>query len=224
VNKVTIRIVSSSLLAIAVSIGAMTFGCSSDEPAASKKADAGGKTDSGSTPKDDAAPPDLGVPDSGGPDTGSSSAASATATISATGAKMVNGTATFVEATDGVDVTVSITNAPPGQHGMHVHRDGNCGDGGIAAGPHFNPADAGHGLPSSATRHGGDLGNIVIDDAGAGTISLKVSGITVSEGSTSIADRAIIFHANQDDGTAGDGGSGPGNSGGRIGCGVIKKK
>ena len=77
-----------------------------------------------------------------------------------------------------------------------------------------------HGLPDAGSKHAGDLGNIVLDDAGAGTLTITANAITLDDGGASVIGRTIVVHANPDDGTAGD--AGPGNSGGRIGCGVIQ--
>src|SRR6478752_4773368 len=38
----------------------------------------------------------------------------------------VKGTATFVEADGGVEVTISVEGLTPGDHGWHVHEKGDC--------------------------------------------------------------------------------------------------
>ncbi len=51
----------------------------------------------------------------------------------------VTGTLTFSENDDGVLIRGEINGLQPGNHGFHVHMDGNLGDGCNAAGSHFNP-------------------------------------------------------------------------------------
>lgn len=156
----------------------------------------------------------------GGADSG---VATATAAINETGG--AQGTMTFTEATDGVKVKVTLTAVPgDGNHGMHLHANGDCADnnsgpdGGSvhhgAAGGHFNPADAGHACPPATARHRGDMGNISIA-GGSGTLEVTLPGATLSE----LVGKAVILHASPDDCMT----QPTGNSGGRIGCGVITR-
>jgi len=208
-------------------LGTMTYGCSSSDPGASD----GGAKDS-AAPTDQSSPPaDAGAtPTDSGRDTGPTSL-TATAAITPTGsdAGAATGTATFVETSGEVAITVQITSGPSGMKGLHVHQVGDCGNLGGNAGLHFDPRGTmAHGHPDSGTHHGGDLGNIAISDAGVGTVSLRTRELTVGPGDASVAGRAIVVHAAPDDGTAASldagGNGGTGNSGGRIGCGVITRQ
>jgi superoxide dismutase, Cu-Zn family len=137
----------------------------------------------------------------------------------------VTGTVDMVEENGTVAINISISGATPGQHGMHIHANGSCeaNDAGPAgaAGGHWNPNDAGHGLPSSASHHPGDFGNIEIAAGGTGTLTLSSKDFTIQgTGTTSALNHAVIFHQGTDDGTT----QPTGNSGGRAGCGIIQPK
>lgn len=181
------------------------YGCSDDTPAVEKPnaSDAGGK-DTGPAP----------------------TTFKARATIAPTGladAGTVNGTVDFTETNGQVAIAIQLSGATPGNHGMHIHANGSCeaNDAGPAgaAGGHWNPHDAGHGDPSSASHHPGDFGNITIGPDGSGELNLTSNAFTVSgTGSNSAINHAVIFHAGTDDGTT----QPTGNSGGRAGCGIIQ--
>ena len=138
----------------------------------------------------------------------------------------VNGTVDFERAPNGdINVVINVTGAKEGSHGVHIHEVGKCDDvdGGaaLAAGPHWNPADAGHGLPTSPTHHPGDLGNVEVAASGVGTKTLTVTGFSIVKGEANSAiGKSVIFHAGTDDGVT----QPTGNSGGRAGCGVIAEQ
>lgn len=132
------------------------------------------------------------------------------------------GTAVFTETEGGLEAKIAVRNAPPGEHGIHIHEKGDCSDLGKAAGGHFNPANVKHGfLPQDGTSgaHGGDMGNITVDSTGYGTLRLTLAGLTLDNGPRGIVGRTVILHENRD-----DFGQPTGNAGGRIGCGVIQEK
>ena len=75
-------------------------------------------------------------------------AATATATmntISATGVGALLGTVDFTDSTTGLVITPKLSGLPPGEHGFHIHENGDCGRGmnqgkpaaGFAAGGHY---------------------------------------------------------------------------------------
>ena len=85
------------------------------------------------------------------------------------------GTATFEDTIEGLRVIITVYNATPGEHAIHVHEFGACGDGGNAAGSHYNPHSAPHGQilkdgPSKA--HVGDLANISVGPDGIGRLEV----------------------------------------------------
>lgn len=132
---------------------------------------------------------------------------------------MITGSATFTESEGGVEIHVEVAGAPPGTHGFHVHEAGDCSAADFtSAGGHFNPAGVPHGGPADAERHAGDLGNIEIDDSGAGHLALSSDLITVAAGPTSVVGRAAILHADADDLES----QPTGAAGSRLACGVIE--
>jgi Cu-Zn family superoxide dismutase len=131
----------------------------------------------------------------------------------------------------GTGVTFHITNTKdsglaPGEHGIHVHETGACtpttGDEIYSdAGAHFNPSDMDHGAPDAEPHHGGDLGNLTVNDDGTIDFTISTTDLTLAEGAAnSLNDpdgSALIIHANPDDLTT----QPSGDSGDRAGCGVL---
>jgi Cu-Zn family superoxide dismutase len=131
----------------------------------------------------------------------------------------LHGDAKLEETAAGVLIRVSISDAPPGTKGIHIHEKGDCSDiAGSSMGGHFNPAHVDHGLPGSSQRHPGDLGNIVIDKDGTGTLQITTEqGGLEPGGPTSFANRAIVIHESDDKGVQPTGGAGK-----PIACAVIQ--
>ena len=132
----------------------------------------------------------------------------------------LSGSAIFAQTARGVQAVITITHAPPGTHGLHIHEHGGCGEAGKAAGGHFNPDKVPHGfLPKDgfARAHAGDLGNIEIGRDGSGRLELMIPGLTLAgPDKYAISGRSVILHEKAD-----DFGQPTGNAGGRIGCGSI---
>lgn len=129
----------------------------------------------------------------------------------------ITGVVNFVQEKKGIRITATIHGLTPGKHGFHIHRYGNCsGDDGTCAGDHFNPTNAPHGAPTDKCVHAGDLGNLVADQNGTAEYDQINYNITLS-GPHSILARSVIVHADPDDLYS----QPTGNSGKRIGCGVI---
>ena len=117
----------------------------------------------------------------------------------------------------GLRVKGEIRGLTPGKHGFHVHEYGDCSDtAAVSAGGHFNPGNATHGDPMAAHHHAGDLGNIEADTAGVARIDRVFAGLSL-RGENSVAGRSFVVHAKDDDLKS----QPAGNSGNRIGCGVI---
>jgi superoxide dismutase, Cu-Zn family len=155
-----------------------------------------------------------------GADAGATRGAPAEVRLAGVGAT-VEGTARLVEADGGVRVTVEVTKAPPGKHGIHFHEKGDCSDPKAKSmGAHLSPEGHKHGLPTAdagAPRHLGDLGNIEIGKDGTGRLEMTVANANLRAGDKmSFVDRALIIHAKVDDGT-----DPAGNSGDPIACGVV---
>lgn len=133
----------------------------------------------------------------------------------------LSGTVDLVETGDGVQVVVSLSNVTPvGKHGIHIHAEGSCEEGGKAAKGHLNPAGTKHGLlprDGHGNAHTGDMGNIEIDENGNGSLVIFLSGLSLKEGHKNVAGKAVILHEKED-----DFGQPTGNAGARIGCGIIE--
>lgn len=143
---------------------------------------------------------------------------SATAVMQAKSGSSVTGSVSFAELSDGsVRVNVSLDNVAPGAHGFHVHEVGDCSaPDAMSAGGHFNPTGSAHGA-HGAGSHAGDFGNLAADGDGKIRTEFITRSITLTDGPTSAAGRAVVLHASPDDLTT----QPTGNSGGRIACGII---
>jgi Cu-Zn family superoxide dismutase len=211
----------SIMSVVSLSAFGLMYGCSDDEKTNTlPRSDAGGTTDTGS-PTDSGG----GGNDSGGNDSGST-LLKAKASLTHTGlpnAGTPAGTVEFEDNGTATTVKISITGATAGDHGVHVHANGDCStvDGGFGAGAggHWNPTDAGHGLPTGATHHAGDLGNVTIAAGGAGNATVTTNTIKLKTGDTlNPIGKAVIFHQGSDDGVT----QPTGDAGTRAACGIIQ--
>jgi superoxide dismutase, Cu-Zn family len=186
-------------------------GCSSDTGNAAGGAGAGGTAGG------------AGGGSGGGP-------SSLTLTIAPLGTATATGTAVFEKVSGNqIKLTVTVTGVMPvsAQHGIHIHANPDCGtssdgDGGTvtggAAGGHWNPEGHDHGS-SVDTNHLGDIGNIMVDASGAGSLTFMTEHWQMGTGAANdILNHALILHAGTDDGAT----QPTGNAGGRIGCVVIR--
>ncbi len=137
----------------------------------------------------------------------------------------VVGDASFTEVNDAVEIQVSLREfdaAGAGEHGIHIHTTGACSPDFEAAGEHFNPTEAEHGLENSNGPHAGDLPNIEIDADGNALYRVANPLITLSaDGEGSLLDEdgsALVLHADPDDMMTDP----AGESGERIACGIIE--
>lgn len=147
------------------------------------------------------------------------SAMAATATIKSPEDKTL-GTVTLIETPHGVLLDVDLKGLPPGGHGFHIHEKGACSPDFKAAGGHYNPANAGHGINHPKGSHAGDMPNIIAVENGRVRAEVLNAKVTLGAGRNSIFDgdgSAIVIHAKPD-----THGANPG-AGGRIGRGVITK-
>lgn len=145
----------------------------------------------------------------------------AVAEISPTVHGEATGTVTFIQREDAEEVEVSIELAglKPGRHGFHIHENGDCSaEDASSAGGHFSPDDEPHGDPDEEHHHAGDAGNIEADEDGRVSSELKLDDIAFS-GENSIINRAVVIHEGADDLES----QPAGDSGDRVGCGVIRK-
>ena len=134
----------------------------------------------------------------------------------------VDGTVKFdMDSSGKVKMTLDIT--VPAKAGksvaVHIHEHGDCGDTAKLAHGHWNPTNAQHGKWGSASFHAGDIGNIKLNAKGKGTMILTTDLWTLGgNADKNILGKSIIVHGGMDDYKT----QPSGNSGARIGCGVIK--
>ena len=102
-----------------------------------------------------------------------------------------------------VRITGEVNGHAAGVKGWHIHEKGDCSDPkGMSAGGRFNPLGHKHGAPTDPARHAGDTGNLLFNDRGSATISMTVTGISVSQGRAvgrHHRNRAVIIHMDTDD-------------------------
>lgn len=141
----------------------------------------------------------------------------AVAVIYPTKGNTVEGTVTFVQEDNGVNIIASLKGLTPGDHGFHIHEFGNCAcDDAQCTGDHYNPTNAAHGGPNDANRHVGDFGNITADENGNGVYE-RLDTLVSLNGPQSIIGRAVIVHEKADDLHS----QPSGDAGARVAAGVV---
>jgi Cu-Zn family superoxide dismutase len=133
------------------------------------------------------------------------------------------GEITISESAKGASFKVAVTGVPKGEHGFHVHENGNCGSGikdgkavaGLAAGNHYDPEGTKSHEGPGGDGHKGDTPKLSATDDG---IEQTVTAPRLKL--ADIAGRSIVIHEGGDNYS-----DNPENGGGkgRIACGVIPK-
>lgn len=149
-------------------------------------------------------------------------AKAASATIEGKSGSSMTGTATFTTVGDKVDLKIDVAGLTPGKHGVHIHEKGDCSSPDAeSAGPHWNPTNEEHGKWGEHPFHLGDIGNIDVGDDGKGTLSMSTDLWSIGTGGKSdLVGHSIVVHADADDFKT----QPSGNSGARVGCGVIEQR
>ncbi len=115
------------------------------------------------------------------------------------------------------------------RNASHVERKNQCApargrDRSISpssAGGHWNPTAEDHGQWDTQPFHLGDIGNVVVDEEGKGSLSLITDRWSMGGGGANdILGKAVVVHADPDDFKTQPSGA----AGARIGCGVIGKR
>lgn len=119
----------------------------------------------------------------------------------------------------GVQVYGKVTGLKPNSvHAIHIHEKPDCGNGGDAAGGHFNPMKQPHGYPDNPNSPSGQLPNIVADSNGVAKINFINTRLSLDPNSIlSAYNHPIVVHSGIDDYKS----QPSGNAGGRIACGII---
>lgn len=144
----------------------------------------------------------------------------------------VLGTVAFAEGGEGVVATFDIQAndvISPGEHAIHIHQNGDCaaqdtdGDGAEepagAAGGHFNPTDVGHGEDNGPHVGDSEGYNYTFEEDGSltGDVGFPLASLEGENGILEDGGTAIVIHEGTDDRTTDP----SGESGPRIGCGVV---
>ena len=103
---------------------------------------------------------------------------------------------------------------PAGGHGFHLHENPDCGDGGLAAGGHYDPENTGVHAGPYGDGHLGALPRLE-SDGGRATAAVVAPRLTMDD----VFGRALVIHEggdNYSDVPLPNGGGGP-----RMACGII---
>lgn len=157
---------------------------------------------------------------------GTANAADLTVTmhlVDASGIGKAIGTIKAEDSPYGLILMPDLSGLPPGIHGFHVHQNPDCGakmmDGksvpGLAAGGHYDPAQASHHQGPYGNGHLGDLPALSADAEGRAVLPVLAPRLKVSD----IAGRSLVIHAGGDNYSD----QPPlGGGGARMACGVAK--
>jgi superoxide dismutase, Cu-Zn family len=135
----------------------------------------------------------------------------------------ISGLVTFTESDGKVVMNAELSGLTVGEHAFHIHAVGDCSSAdGKSAGGHWNPTEVNHGKWGEAPFHVGDIGNMVADSLGNGTINRTTDlwCIDCEDDTKNIIGKAIIIHQGPDDFSSQPAGA----AGPRIGCGEITVK
>jgi Cu-Zn family superoxide dismutase len=123
----------------------------------------------------------------------------------------------------GLEFKVDLTGISAGEHGFHLHTNGDCASGskdgksqaGLAAGPHYDPTAAKSHKGPMGQGHKGDLPFLTATDQGINVV-VSAPHLTLAD----VRGRALVIHEGGDNYT-----DNPENGGGkgRIACGVVPK-
>lgn len=136
------------------------------------------------------------------------------------------GTVTIGGGPDGATFTTDLHGLPPGQHGFHVHTNGDCGPSTDAAGKvtpagaaggHWDPGHTGKHLGPHGEGHLGDLPVLEVGQNGDAKETLTAARI---KDVAALKGHSLMIHAGGDNYS--DQPKPLGGGGARIACGVIE--
>jgi Cu-Zn family superoxide dismutase len=134
----------------------------------------------------------------------------------------VTGRVTFDTASNGkvkMNLEITVSSKAGKSVAVHIHEHGDCGNAGEAAHAHWNPTNTQHGKWGRGDYHLGDIGNVKLDKNGKGTLTITTDRWSLGgSAEKNIIGKAIIVHSGMDDYKT----QPSGNSGSRIGCGIIR--
>jgi superoxide dismutase, Cu-Zn family len=135
------------------------------------------------------------------------------------------GTATLTQSAGGVLIEAKLSGLPPGVHAFHVHAVGKCEPATEfkSAGDHYAPRRKTHGFHAEGGPHSGDMPNQHVPSDGVLRVSVLNAEVTLTPGEATLFDTdgsSLVLHAKEDDYRT----QPSGDAGGRIACGVVRKK
>ena len=121
----------------------------------------------------------------------------ASAQLLPTVGNVARGSVTFIERSDGVQVTYNISGLPPdSDHALQIHERGDCNAAdGSSAGPVFSPAAE---RLKIGARVEGDLGNIHADSNGVAVGFIVAPDVSL-DGIRSVLQRSVLLHRDASD-------------------------
>jgi Cu-Zn family superoxide dismutase len=134
------------------------------------------------------------------------------------------GTITISEGPTGLVFTPKLTDLAPGVHGFHVHQNADCAAGmkegktvpGLAAGGHYDPANAGKHEGPQGKGHLGDLPALTVGADGKAVTAVSAPRLKMAD----LKGRSLMIHAGGDN--YADQPAPLGGGGARVACGAIK--
>lgn len=130
------------------------------------------------------------------------------------------GEVALLDTPDGVKVTATFTDLPPGEHAFHVHAVGKCEPPFTSADGHFNPTGKRHGRDNPQGPHLGDMPNITVSQERRGAFEIVLRGASLDGSANGLLDAdgaSLVVHEGPDDYQSDP----AGNAGPPIACGVI---
>ena len=133
----------------------------------------------------------------------------------ATGTQRLGSVMLEEEVGGGVRFTPDLSDIlPAGDHGFHAHVNPACGDGGQAAGGHYDPGNTGRHEGPDGDGHLGDLPRLT-SEAGHVATAVVAPRLTMSD----LYGRALVIHEGGDNYS--DSPEPLGGGGARLACGVV---
>lgn len=129
------------------------------------------------------------------------------------------GDITFKNTVKGLLITPNLRGLKPGMHGLHLHENASCKEGGKLAGGHFDPYKTGKHLgPYQDSGHLGDMPILYVNSSGFANISRVAPRLKEID----IYNHAVMIHRNSDNYS--DIPIPLGGGGARVACGYLSSK
>jgi Cu-Zn family superoxide dismutase len=104
------------------------------------------------------------------------------------------GTIVFLDTQYGLLITPKLTALSPGQHGLHLHQQANCGDHGANAGGHFDPSNTNSHQGPYGEGHLGDLPVLYVNINGEANVPTLAPRLKTND----LTGLSVMIHAGGD--------------------------